>query len=154
MAHAWYVWCVAWYDRNVHLTLHTRQSYRGQLLTVGRWLQQHHPAVTTPEAWDEDLALRYTSSVCTERVGEYVSPKEQSKLRAAGTLGAPLKPYSISAKLKAMTRFFVDLRNVPHAVDGQPARRITLRFKPREAFATPRAISKLLGPNPRDIDQE
>jgi len=70
-----------------------------------------------------------------------------------GNLGAPIRPHGIDHYLGALRRYFTDLIRQPHAINGEPARRITLDFVPKEVFTTPDHIRQALDAvNPRDID--
>lgn len=149
----WAARCRAWYDREVHLAPRTRRQVLHSLYAAGRWLGRTHPAVLTPEQWDEDLALEYVHHLCSEaRKGEDVSPAGQRSLVAGHQLGLPHGPQSIDHRLGALRRVFTDWQYRASAGDGVPARGIPVRFQPQQAFATPRHIRTLIQPDPRDID--
>jgi integrase len=153
MAREWYAWCLSWHERVVDLTPRQRRNYVGHLLATGRWLDQHLPAIRTPEQWTEDIALHFRGGLCTWTRGQYASSKGQHLLNSKGNLGDSMKPQAIACYLTALRRFFTDLSKRPHAVDGAPARRIKLDFDPKEALAAPAHIRKALDvASPRDID--
>jgi len=153
MAPEWYAWCMAWYERAVDFTPIVRQGYAHRILAVGRWLQQHEPDVGCPEQWTEDLALRLRADLCSWTVGQYSSGRGRHTLRIQGKFGQPMKSHGIAHYLVSMRRYLSDLTRKPHAVSGEPARRITLDFVPKEAFTTPEQIRKALdAASPRDID--
>jgi len=149
----WAAWCLAWGRRNTRLAPAGRRQVVNGALAAGRWLRDTHPHVTSPEQWDEDLALDYVRAVCDMTAGQYGTADGQRTLRAQGGWGRSLGPAGIHSKLGHMRNFFSGLQDYPHAVDGQSARRIAVRFKPAQAFATPPPIKRLLQPDPRDIDQ-
>ncbi len=83
------------------------------------------------------------------KVGDYVTVVESA--RSAG-LGKPLTPRSKSNYLTVMRRFFSDLQEIPHQINGREARCIPRCFNPLRLFETPRSVSRLIGPDPRVID--
>ncbi len=152
--HAWAAWGWSWYRRDTRLSPTSRQGTLFGLFAVGRWLATHHPHVTSPEGWDEDLALDYVSHLCNvARVGDDASPRGRRMMATKGTIGKPHTPQSIHHRLGVLRRAFSDWQDRPHAVDGAPARKIAIRFKPAQAFATPTHLRALIRPDPRDIDQ-
>lgn len=153
VAPEWARWCLAWGRRNTRLPhRRCRQAVNG-LLAVGRWLQAERPDISSPEEWDEDLALDYVQAVCRMTSGSYISAAGARRLRAKGTMGQPLRPKGIDGKLRVLRTFFADVQDRSHAVAGRSARKIALRFKPAQVLATPHAIKRLIQPDPRDIDQ-
>ena len=152
MASEWHTWCLAWYERAVDLSPHHRRRCASIILMVGRWLQTHVPEIRTPQQWTEDLALRFRSDLCSWTVGEYCTSRARHSLESKGDLGKPLRAASIADHLMGLRRYFGDLLNRPHAVDGETARRIHLDFLPTEAFALPEHIKKAVDVvSPRDI---
>jgi integrase len=149
----WVAWCRAWYDRAVHLAPKTRRQFLHALLAAGRWLRATHPTITTPEQWDEDLALEYVQYLSsTARMGDDVSPLGQRYIATRHQLGLPFGPRSVDRRLGALRRVFTDWQYRPYAVAGAPPRTIPIRFQPQQAFSTPRPIRQLIRPDPRDID--
>ena len=71
------------------------------LLAVGRWLRAHHPDVTTPEQWDEALALEYVRYASSARVGDDTSPLGHEFLAARHHLGTAHLPRTIDQHLGA-----------------------------------------------------
>jgi integrase len=153
MAKEWYEWCQAWYERTVDLSPHVRRYYAGEILEVGRWLYKQVPEIRTPEQWTEDLALRFRSDLCSWTYGQYAGESARRKFEAKGLLEKPLQARGIDLHIAVIRRFLTDLMRRPHVVLGEPARRISLNFFPKEVLTTPdyvrRAIDKA---NPRDID--
>ncbi len=109
------------------------------LLKAGRWLGQHHPEITSPAQWTRDIAIEFVAAVDQMCVGDYASP--------AGRLGLPRLGQSLlpSAKcgiLRAASMFFQDC---------QAWEWIPLQFDPKRWLATPRNITRKMGPSPRVI---
>jgi len=153
MAQQWYEWCIAWHDDAVDLTPRIRQAYTLRLLSIGRWLQEQAPAICTPEQWTEDLALRFRSQLCSWNCGQYSGKRGRRILETQERLGLPLQARGMIAYLLACRRFLTDLKRRPHAIQGEPARRIRLDFDPNEILATPRHLKRAADEvNPRDID--
>lgn len=153
MAGEWYAWCLAWYQQAVDLSPAIRRRYTWNLLAAGRWLAEHFPEIRRPEQWTEELALRYRSDLCQWTAGQYSGTWGKYVLGAKDLLDHPLRASGLHGYLISMKRFFSDLVRRPHAIDGQPARRITLDFVPREVFTMPAHLQKILnGTEPRDID--
>jgi integrase len=152
MAPEWGAWCQSWHQRDTHLTPRSRKWFYNGLMNVGRWLYRSHPAIVSPEQWDEDLALDYVSVVCAGHIGDDISASATTVLEQKGLLGKPFSPRSIDSKLGVLRRFFTDLQDRPHAVGDELARRIAIRFNPQKAFETPSSVKRLIQPDPRDID--
>lgn len=83
------------------------------------------------------------------KVGDYVTVVESA--RSAG-LGKALTPRSKNNYLTVMRRFFSDVQEIPHQINGREACCIPRRFNPLRVFETPRSLSRLIGPDPRVID--
>ena len=153
MAPEWFAWCMAWYERAVDFTLLVRQGYVHRLLAVGRWLHDRFPDIWEPWQWTEELTLCFRAEVCTWTSGQYGSQGGRQRLATKGMLGQPMRAYGIAHYLTTMRRFLTDLTKRPYAVNGEPARRITLDFVPKEVLTTPAPIRKALdAASPRDID--
>jgi len=153
MAQEWYGWCMAWYERAVDLTPRIRRAYALRLLSIGRWAFEQAPSICAPDQWSEDLALRLRSHLCSWSYGQYAGNFAQRMLEAQKRLGKPLQALSVTAYLIALRRFFTDLSRRPHALPGEPARRISLPFDPKETLSTPIHLKRAIDEaNPRDID--
>ncbi len=145
----WARWCIAWYERSP-LSVNTKGTYLCHLRKVGLWLAKHHPGITSPEQWDDDLGFAFVSAVNEMNVGDYVNMRDA--IQGAGIIGKALMPRSKDNVLTVMRRFFSDLQEVPHSVDDRGAHRILRHFNPLRVFETPRSIGRLIGPDPRVID--
>jgi len=153
MAPEWFAWCMAWYERAVDFTLLVRQGYVHRILAVGRWLQERFPDIREPSQWTEELALCFRAEVCSWTAGQYGSKRGRQTLSTKKMLGQPMRSYGIAHYLTSMRRYLTDLTKRPYAVNGEPARRISLDFVPKEVLTTPAPIRKALdAASPRDID--
>jgi integrase len=144
----WVRWCQAWHDQSP-LSEKTKENYLYYLRKVGLWLAEQYPGVTSPEQWDDPLGFAFVAMVNQMKVGDYVTVMGSAQF--AG-LGKALTPRSKSNYLTVMRRFFSDLQEIPHQVDKRGAYRIPRRFNPMRVFETPRAVRRLIGPDPRVIE--
>jgi integrase len=133
----WQEWVERWTDTST-LTRKVRLTFRNILFKVGRWLAHQHPEVREPGQWNRELCAAYLAQVERMRVGDYVQRRDAF----GGRFGRPL-----SARTKA--GYIVAVRTFFH--DCQEWEWIPGRFDPVRAFATPRTIRALIGPNPRVI---
>ncbi len=153
IAPAWVQWCQAWLQRLPRVRRLDRWKYTF-LLTVGRWLADHHPEIVSPAQWSEDLALEYVSYTCSSAtIGDYTSLQASRALITKEIVGKKLTPRSMKHRLAALIRFFLDVRDKPHRVGNEEPRKVALSFNPTEAFRLPPAVKKLIQPDPRDIDE-
>jgi len=149
----WVAWCRAWLKRYPKISKRLR-NFTNLLMVVGRWLADRHPGIVSPRQWDEELAIEYVNYLCsTATVGEYAAPTARKVLIKRKVLGKPLAPRTIKQKLAAMVCFFTDLQKKAHEVHDGGTSKIEQRFNPREIFAVPSSIKKLIQPDPRDIDE-
>ena len=83
------------------------------------------------------------------QLGDYVTLVESA--RSAG-LGKALTPRSKSNYLTVMRRFFSDVQEIPHQINDRETCCIPRRFNLLRVFETPRSVSRLIGPDPRVIN--
>ncbi len=152
IAPEWVAWAAAWYETARGLAPSTHASHHRRMLAVGRWLARTHPAIVSPEQWDEDLAQAYVTYACGAHVGDDAASLMLDRMQGRADLGRRVRPTTIDNKLQTMRRVFADWQDRPQRVAGAPPRRLPIRFKPVQAFQTPLHIQRLLQPNPRDID--
>lgn len=148
----WIAWLRAYMMQTHGLSqAHQKRTFY-YLIIVGRWLRKYHPAISTPEQWDETLAYEYTMWVCSAKRGEFVS---RDMYMRSVPLDAPqmLQASSIEGRLCAMRQFFKALQKRPYQIEQQMARRLPFLWNPNEVFATPENIRRQLTPNPRNLDQ-
>ncbi len=148
IAPEWQEWCSAWYRQSV-LATGTKETYFTYLRKVGVWLWHHHPTITNPEQWTYELALEFASAVTDFKIGDYITLKDTAELIG---LGKGLTPRSKDHMFTVLRRFFTDLQEIPHSVGAAPARRIARHFNPQLVFQTPPSIRRLIGRDPRVID--
>ncbi|MFQ5859039.1 MAG: tyrosine-type recombinase/integrase [Anaerolineae bacterium] len=133
----WVGWVQRW-ETTSTLTQTTRRGMRTALLKAGRWLQAHHPEVTSPAQWDRELATSYVAAIDRMRAGDYVGPRANGRIHER----QPLSPRAKNTYLSALRVFFADCQ----AWDWIPR-----RFDPWRALATPRSVKALIGPAPRTV---
>jgi hypothetical protein len=140
MAPEWTDWCLAWCHRSP-LTDRTKETCLHHLGKVGVWLRATHPQITSPEEWDDHLALEFVAALATMKVGDFVGKKAPQQV--AGW-GKALSPRSKDHILFVLRRFFLDVQEVPHQVGAAPARRVPRRFNPLRLFQTPASLRRLM----------
>jgi len=140
----WRAWCRRWAE---HSALPSRMHTHSYLLKTGRWLAWAHPEVTRPDQWTYALAVEYVAAVDRMTVGEWGGDNARVRtiMRQAGGEAPPLRPQSKAMQLGALRLFFRDLQEWGW---------IQVRFDPVRGLRTPRAITALIGPDPRVIDAE
>ncbi len=140
LAPEWIAWCHRWYKAATGLAVTTKDGYLRTLYKTGRWLASTHPHVTSPEQWSYQLAAEWVQAVDEMNVGEWITGQQYH----AKKVGQPISPRSKVQHLVALGIFFNDLQEEPF--------HIPRTFNPHRAFRIPQAISRLIGPDPRDID--
>jgi integrase len=146
---------LAWLRAYMAQTTRFAESYRKRqfynLIIVGRWLKQYHPAITAPEQWDETLAQEYVAWVCNAKRGELVTRDTRFTIWVARNQML-LQAGSIESRLSTLRQFFKALQRKPHQVNEQSPQRLILTWNPAEAFATPENVRRQIVPNPRNLD--
>src|SRR6266699_2028169 len=140
IAPVWIEWCRRWYQAATGLAHTTKGGYLGTLFKAGRWLASLHPEITSPHQWTYQIAAEWVQVVDIMKVGDWAS-EEQAQ---AKSLGKPISPRSKVQHLAALKTFFRDLQEEPF--------HLPRTFNPYHSFRIPQAISRLIGPDPRDID--
>ena len=138
IAPEWVSWCKRWRDTTTLQPGSKRLIYY-ETLTIGRWLAQTHPEITSPEQWTRELAAEYVAMITHITMGQWTSgitPLPNSKI------GQPASAATKSNYLSCMRTFFRD---------AQEWGWISRRFDPMRVFATPPSLLKLIGPKPRVI---
>jgi integrase len=133
----WASWCQRWYDTSTYASKTKKSTYYA-LLKAGRWLNQEHSIIISPEQWSRDLAIKFVAAVDQMLVGDYVA----STMALDKKIGKPLSPKDKYSFISSVRRFFRDC---------QEWEWIPRKFSPERAFAVPRSIRDLLKPNPRAI---
>jgi integrase len=137
---AWLMWCDRWYKQS---PLYRRKGIYYHLLAVGRWLQVHHPEVTSPADFTYDLAAELVAVINEMTVGEWSSPTHPSTI-PPGRVGQPLRPGGKAYCLYALRTFIRDC---------QQWEWIASHINPVRAFQTPRHILNQRGPDPRVVEK-
>jgi len=135
---SWSRWCQRWRATST-LAPKSRTTIYYDLLKIGRWLAQTHPAIAAPEQWTREVAVEFVGVVDRMRVGQWI--QTETALPAAKR-GKPLTPHSKSRLLGSARTFFQDCQEWGW---------IRRHFDPRRCFATPRSLRALIAPNPRVI---
>ena len=138
----WLEWTRRWFETST-LSRSSRVHTYYALIKAGRWLQAEHPDRAEPESWDRELAAAWIATVDRLKVGELSKSLNANAMRAR--YGETLAPRSKAGLIGSVRTFFCDL---------QEWEWIERRFDPYRAFALPRSIKALLGPNPRVIADE
>jgi len=137
IAPAWITWVEQWYHTSTR-SPQTRLNMRRDLYRVGRWLAACHPDITHPKHWTRELAAEFVAAVNQLHSGEYCCTWPPS----AQPRGQPLSPRRKHQLLGVLRRSFLDTQEwgwMEHT------------FNPLRAFATPRSLTRLIGPSPRAL---
>lgn len=91
----WSRWADRWRDAS---TQESREHTHMYLLKIGRWLAQSHTDVTSPEQWDQKLAVEYVAAVDRMKTGDWGSEWARLNPHRAGK---PSMPRSKDQQLRA-----------------------------------------------------
>jgi integrase len=138
----WLAWTRRWFETSTLSRSSRAHTYYG-LVKAGRWLSREHPDRAEPVSWDRELAAAWIAAVDRLLVGELSKSLNANYMRAR--YGGPLSPRSKAQLIWSLRTFFRDL---------QEWEWIERRFDTRRAFALPRSIKALIGPDPRVISDE
>lgn len=137
VAPEWADWVERWQGTSA-LAKSSRAKVRDCSLRAGRWLAEKHPEIVQPEQWTRELAAEYVAAVDRMRIGEYVWREDIVR----GEIGRPLSARTKERQLGSMRQIFRD---------SQEWGWLKVGFNPDRAFATPRSIKAMIGPDPRTI---
>jgi integrase len=136
----WAEWCVRWIESST-----ASQSQRNHVyytaLKVGRWLADKRPEVRSPAQWSRELSIEWIACVDGLTIGQYTD----HEFKRRSNVGKPLRPTAKQSLIGDLRAFFKDL---------QEWELIPRKFDPLRTLATPTAISRLTGPDPRVIDAD
>ena len=135
----WLEWSRRWF-LNSTLSRGSREAAYYTLIKAGRWLGREHPDRADPRSWTRDLAAAWIAAVDQMRVGDFSYAPNTRAFRARRD--GPLAPRTKAQQISYLGTFFFDL---------QEWEWIARRFDPRRAFALPRSVQALIGPDPRVI---
>ncbi|KAB2892808.1 MAG: tyrosine-type recombinase/integrase [Bacteroidetes bacterium] len=134
----WESWCRRWRETST-LKPETRKTIYRHLMQVGRWLQAHHPHVTSPALWTREIAAEFIAEVEQMQTGAWVGRK------GSGHTDKPLSAHTRDHLLGTLRRFFKDCQHWEW---------IPLQFNPAQAFATPASIRRHIKPDPRILPED
>jgi integrase len=132
----WREWCERWF-KTTTLQPSSRMSVIYRLFNAGRWLAQTGCGLE-PADWNREMAASYVAAVDRATIGQWTTGAATPAIR----IGQPYKAASKASSLTAMRQFFRDCQEWGW---------IPVRFNPFQAFATPRSVRCLIGPDPRII---
>lgn len=134
----WAEWCVRWLAGSTASRSQRNHVYYSAL-QVGRWLADEHQQIRNPAEWTRQLSIDWIACVDRLTIGQYSDPQINRKRN----LGKGLTPKAKQSLISSVRAFFRDL---------QEWELIPRRFDPKRTLATPPAIARLVGPDPRVID--
>jgi integrase len=136
----WAEWCVRWIETSTASRSQRNHVYYSAL-KVGRWLADKRPEVRSPAQWTRQLSIEWIASVDRMAIGQYTD----QEFNRRSDIGRPLRPSGKQSLIGDLRAFFKDL---------QEWELIPRTFDPLRTLATPAAISRLTGPDPRVIDAD
>lgn len=141
MAQGWFK-LIAQYEALAVCSKSQQKSVRWAAEKAGRWMRENYPEVERPEDWTPDIALEYIAAVNEMKVGEYVFDVAQVRSK---NLGKPITARTKDSLITHLKIFFGEL---------QRKRLISrLNFDLETDLQVPQSIRNLIGPDPRDIDE-
>jgi integrase len=135
----WLDYAKRWFQTST-LTRTSRSQTYFALIKLGRWIKHEQPDHPDPGSWTRELAAGWVARVDRMLVGEYSHGPNTAYMRRRS--GGQLLPRTKAHLIWAPRRFFNDI---------QEWEWIERRFDARRAFALPRSIAALIGPEPRVI---
>jgi integrase len=120
----------------------TREIYHSQVLQVGRWATATYGDGADPACWTREMAAACVAMILQKRCGDWTPAATRSRLVDPGR---PLQPRSQLHFLNAICAFFRDCQEwewMPRRLDAA------------RAFAQPRSIRALIGPQPRVLSDD
>jgi len=133
----WAEWCVRWIESSAASRSQRNHVYYSAL-KVGRWLADKHPEVRSPAQWTRELSIEWIACVDRLAIGQY----SDHEFNRRGDFGKTLRPRAKDTLIGDVRAFFKDL---------QEWELIPRKFDAQRTLATPAAISRLTGPDPRVI---
>lgn len=137
---AWADMAKRWFNTS-SLQRTSRVSILYAVLRAGRWFARINPEAAAPENWNRQTCIDYISHVLQWSVGDYSTPRAS----VAPLIGKPLSAKTRECLLKNLRTFFNDLYEwewLPH------------RFDASRALTTPASVKRLIGPDPRIINDD
>jgi integrase len=141
IAENWLAWCQRWQAYSpAQEAGHTYYL----LLKVGRWLNAHHPEVSSPADFTYEIATEFVIVVMDMNVGEWISQEKRARLPQE-RLGQPLRPNAKARLLKCLRVFLRDCQEWGW---------IPVRLNPSRALQAPRSLRNLIGPDPKVVERD
>src|SRR6266480_1234735 len=141
ISESWLWWCQLWRE---HSPTEEKEHSYYSLLKVGRWLRKHHPEVSGPADFTDEIAISFVAAVMDMKVGEWISREKRARFSDA-RLGQPLRPNAKAKLLKSVRTFFRDC---------QEWRWIPIHFNPSRVLQAPRSLRNLIGPDPKVVERD
>jgi integrase len=141
ISQSWLWWCRRWRDQSP--TEAKEHSYY-KLLKVGRWLNAHHPEVSSPADLTYEIAISFVAAVMDMKVGEWISQEKRARY-PSDRLGQPLRPNARAGLLKCLRVFLRDCQEWGW---------IPIRFNPSRVLQSPRSLRNLIGPDPKAVERD
>jgi integrase len=135
----WIVWARRWFLTST-LSRRSREHTYYELIKAGRWLARECPECAHPGSWTRETAATWIAAVDQMNVGDFSNGPNTRAWRERR--GGPLKARTKVQLIRSLGSYFADL---------QEWEWIERRFDPSRAFAVPRSIYALIGPDPRVI---
>jgi integrase len=137
---AWAEMAERWFNTSP-LQHASRVSVLYGVLRAGRWFACISPEAADPGDWTRQTCIEYISHVLQWSVGDYSTPRAS----VAPLIGKPLSAKTRECLLKNLRTFFNDL----HEWEWLP-----YRFDASRALATPASVRRLIGPDPRIVNDD
>ncbi len=137
---AWAEMAERWFNTSP-LQRATRVSVLYGVLRAGRWFASIRPEAARPEDWSRQTCIDYTSHLLRWCIGDYSTPRAS----VAPLIGKPLSARTREALLKNLRTFFNDV----HQWEWLPR-----QFDASRALATPASVRRLIGPDPRIVNDD
>lgn len=139
----WKRWCDEWIRQST-LEPRTKTSYYRILVMIGRWLQENHPGIISPDQWTATLAAEAVAALSAWEVGRFSICRKTPEGKFSAPAPTPVRPRTVLNYIGALRTFFIDL---------QMSERIFLRFNPHLYLCVPRTIRRKILPDPRVIER-
>lgn len=135
------------YVETVALAPATKETARSILLRIGRWISATFPKGRSLDSWTPEVAAQLTAAINQSTVGEWklAQSADGRDVRLANE-GKPLKPRSKATFIRVFASFLKAIKR--WGLVKLP------RLDIEQDFAVPTSIVRLIGPDPRDIEEE
>lgn len=135
----WAAECLRWHETST-LSRSSKNDIGSHVMRAWAWLAREHPDVKTPADWTVETCASFVAAVDKLETGDWDVGISSFRRKDAGR---PLKPVTKAAWIWKLKKYFVDL---------QAWGRVPRRFDPYVHLRAPTAITRLVGPQPRHVD--